>query len=90
MARKISQIVRRGPSSWLVRIYVGHDSETGRRKYIGKLIHGGLRSAQAHLNRMLAERDLGRNIRWSRQSLGMFLDHWLDICVRPRLREVLP
>lgn len=27
---------------------------------------------------MLTERDFGRNIRSSRQSLGMYLDHWLD------------
>jgi hypothetical protein len=47
MARKTGQIVRRGPSTWLVRIYVGRDPETRRRKYIGKFIHGGLRSAQA-------------------------------------------
>lgn len=86
MARKTGQIVRRGTSTWLVRIYLGRDSETRRRKYIGKFIHGGLRSAQAHLNHMLAERDLGRNIRSSRQTLGMYLDHWLNICARPRLR----
>jgi hypothetical protein len=35
---------------------------------------------------MLAERDLGRNIRSSRQTLSMYLDHWLSICARPRLR----
>lgn len=75
MARKTGQIIRRGASTWLVRIYVG------------KLIHGGLRSAQAYLNRMLAERDLGRNIRSTRQTLGMYLDHWLNICARPRLRS---
>jgi integrase len=86
MARKIGQIIRRGPSTWLVRIYVGRDPETRRRKYVGKFIHGGLRSAQAHLNRKLAERDLGRNIRSSRQTVGQYLDHWLDICARPRLR----
>src|ERR1035438_7903221 len=28
MVRKIGQIIRRGPSTWLVRIYVGRDSET--------------------------------------------------------------
>jgi hypothetical protein len=28
---------------WMVRIYVGRDPETGKRKYIGKSIHGGLR-----------------------------------------------
>jgi integrase len=86
MIRKIGQIIRRGPSTWLVRIYVGRDPETRRRRYIGKFIHGGLRCAQAHLNRMLAERDLGRNIRSSRQTVGQYLDHWLNICARPQLR----
>jgi integrase len=86
MVRKVGQIIRRGSSTWLVRIYVGRDPETRRRKYVGKFIHGGLRSAQAQLNRMLAERDLGRNIRSSRQTVGQYLDHWLDICARPRLR----
>jgi integrase len=86
MARKTGQIVRRGASTWLVRIYFGRDPETRRRKYIGKFIHGGLRSAQTHLNSMLAERDLGRNIRSSRQTVSQYLDHWLSICARPRLR----
>ena len=35
MIRKIGQIIRRGPSTWLVRIYVGRDPEMLRRKYIG-------------------------------------------------------
>ena len=87
MARKTGQIIRRGASTWLVRIYVGRDPETRRRRYVGKLIHGGLRSAQAHLNRMLAERDLGHNIRSTHQTFGMYLDHWLNICARPRLRS---
>jgi integrase len=86
MARKTGQIIRRGPETWMVRIYVGRNPETGKRRYVGKCIHGGLRAAQAHLNKMLAERDLGRNIRCSRQTLGQYLDHWLDICARPRLR----
>jgi len=86
MARKTGQIIRRGLSTWLVRIYVGRDPETWKRQYIGKSIQGGLRAAQAHLNRMLAERDLGRNIRSSRQTLDQYLDHWLSICAQPRLR----
>ena len=86
MARKTGQIIRRGPQMWMVRIYVGRDPEKRERKYIGKAIHGGLRAAQAQVNHMLAERDLGRNIRSSQQTLGQYLDHWLDICARPRLR----
>ena len=30
MARKTGQIIRRGSSTWLVRIYVGRDPETRR------------------------------------------------------------
>jgi hypothetical protein len=86
MARKTGQIVRRGTGTWLVRIYIGRDPETRRRRYVGRFIHGGLRSAQAHLNSILAERDLGRNIRSSRQTVGQYLDHWLTICAQPRLR----
>jgi integrase len=86
MARKTGQIIRRGPNTWLVRIYVGRNPETGKRQYIGKTIQGGLRAAQAHLNRMLGERDLGRNIRSSRQTLDQYLDHWLEISAQPRLR----
>ena len=70
MARKIGQIIRRGSSTWLVRIYVGRNPETRKRRYIGKFSHGGLRSAQADLNRVLAERDLGRNIYSSRQTVS--------------------
>jgi hypothetical protein len=86
MARKTGQIIRRGLQLWMVRIYVGRDPETRKRNYIGKSITGGLRAAQAHLTHMLAERDLGRNIRSSKQTLAEYLDHWLDICARPRLR----
>ena len=50
MARKIGQIVRRGSSTWLVRIYVGRNPETRKRRYIGKFIHGGLRSANRKLS----------------------------------------
>lgn len=86
MARKTGQIIRRGPNKWLVRIYVGRNPETGKRQYIGKSVQGGLHSAQVHLNRMLAERDLGRNIRASRQTFGQYLDHWLSVCAQPGLR----
>ena len=83
---KTGQIIGRGPRTWLVRIFVGPDAETKKRKYISKTIHGGLRDAQAHLNKMLGERDLGRNISSSKQTLNQYLDRWLEVCAKPRLR----
>ena len=62
MARKVGQIVRRGTRTWLVRAYNGRDVETKKRKYLNQTIHGGLRDAQAYLNKMLGERDCGRSL----------------------------
>ncbi len=42
MARKTGQIIRHGARIWLVRIYIGRDPETRRRKYMGKFIYGGV------------------------------------------------
>ena len=74
MARKVGQIVGRGRRTCLVRVYHGHDPETKKRKYLDQTIHGGLRDAQAHLNKMLGERDRGRNLDSSKQTLNEFLD----------------
>ncbi|HEV2498248.1 MAG TPA: hypothetical protein VGY31_01550 [Terriglobia bacterium] len=86
MARKTGQIIGRAPRTWMVRVYVGRDTETRKRKYLNKTIHGGLREAQAHLNRMLGERDLERNLDSSRQTLNQYLDRWIEVCAKPRLR----
>jgi hypothetical protein len=83
MARKVGQIVRRGASTWLVRLYNGRDPETKKRKYLNQTVYGGLRDAPAHLNKMLGERD--RAALWtrrSRPSLNDFPDQWLELCAQ--------
>ena len=86
MARKTGQIIGHGPRMWLVRVYNGRDPETRKRKYLSQTIHGGLRDAQAHLNKMFGERDRGRNLDSSKQTLNQYLDRWLEVCAKPRLR----
>ena len=86
MARKVGQIVGRGRRTWLVRVYNGRDPETKKRTYLNQTIHGGLRDAQAHRNKMLGERDRGRNLDSPKQTLNEFLDRWLELCAKPRLR----
>jgi hypothetical protein len=86
MARKVGQIIRRGTRTWLVRVYTGRDLETQKRTYLNQIIHGGLRDAQAHLNKMLGERDRGRRLDSSKQTLNQYLDGWLELCAKPRLR----
>ena len=53
MARKAGQLISRGPRTWLVRIPLGRDPESGTRKYHNMTVHGGLREAQSYLNRKL-------------------------------------
>jgi len=86
MARKVGQIVRRGECTWLVRVYNGRDRESKKRKYLNQTVHGRLRDAQSHLNKMFGERDRGRNLDSSKQTLNQFLDRWLEVCAKPRLR----
>jgi integrase len=86
MARKVGQIVRRGDRTWLVRVYNGRDPESKKRKYLNRTVQGGLRDAQSYLNKMLGERDRGRNLDSSKQTLNQYLDRWLEVCAKPRLR----
>jgi hypothetical protein len=47
MACKIGQIVARGDGRWLIRIYLGRDHETKKRRGHNRTIHSPMREAQA-------------------------------------------
>jgi|GEM_PF-4047324 len=38
MSRKVGQIIARGEHRWLVRVYVGRDRETSKRKHHNRTI----------------------------------------------------
>jgi hypothetical protein len=87
MARKVGQIIARGDRRWLIRVYLGRDHETKKRKYHNRTIHGPMLEAQAYLTRKLRERDLGRDLEGAKITLNEYLDRWLETAVRPRVRE---
>jgi len=87
MARKVGQIIARGDRRWLIRVYLGRDQETNKRKYHNQTIHGPMREAQAYLTRRLRERDLGRDLEGAKITLNEYLDRWLKTAVKPRVRE---
>jgi integrase len=87
MARKVGQIIARGDRRWLIRVYLGRDHQTGKRKYHNRTIHGPMREAQAYLTRKLRERDLGRDLEGAKITLNEYLDRWLQTAVKPRVRE---
>lgn len=87
MPRRLGQIVSRGRQRWLVRVFLGRDRETRRRRYHNRTVRGSARRAQEYLTKMLRERDLGRGLEGSEITLNEFLDRWLDRAAKPRLRR---
>jgi hypothetical protein len=57
-------------STWLVRVYLERDLQTGTRKYHNQTIHGPFREAQRFLNLKLQHRDDGRVSRAAVMSLN--------------------
>jgi integrase len=87
MARKVGQIIARGDRRWLIRVYLGRDLGTNKRKYHNRTIHGPMREAQAYLTRRLRERELGRDLEGAKITLNEYLDRWVETAVKPRVRE---
>ena len=87
LARKTGQIVGRGRHRWLVRVFLGRDRETRRRRYLSRTVHGPVRQAQAYLNKVLRERDLGRQAEGVTITLNEFLDRWIENAAKPKLRD---
>ena len=70
MARKAGQLIARGPQTWLVRVSLGRDRETGTRRYHNKTVRGSFREAQAYLNTKLQELTAESLSRVSRHPTG--------------------
>jgi len=86
MARKAGQLISRGPRTWLVRVSLGREAETGTRKFHNRTIRGSFREAQKYLTTKLQERDIGRQPCAAAISLNQHLDQWLVTAAKPRLR----
>ncbi len=68
------QIIPRGRSIWLVRVYAGRDG-AGKRVYQNKTIHGNKKDAEAYLAEELRRRDLaGTDTAAQRTLVGELLD----------------
>jgi len=72
------QLIRRGARIWLVRAYLGTDSQTGKREYLNKTVHGSKKDAETVLNQTLSARDRGEIAAGaSRATIDVLLSDWL-------------
>jgi integrase len=81
------QIIKRGERTWLVRVFLGRDPHTGKRRYHNHTVKGSKKDAQRYVNGVLREIDMGTFVEPTRMTLNGYLDHWLENAARPRVRE---
>lgn len=69
-------IVKRGPKSWAIVVYLGRDQTTGkeRRKWYS---HPTRREAEAHLSALLSQLHAGATLPSTKQRVGEYLEQWL-------------
>jgi integrase len=79
-------IVAKGDRTYLVRVFLRRDSN-GKQVFHNHTVHGTKKDAQAYLNAVLRERDLGTFVEPGNVTLGEYLDRWLADAAKPRVRE---
>lgn len=88
-ARGRGSMQPKGPGRWLVRVYLGEDPATGKRRYSSEVVQGTKRDAQQVLTRMLSEVDAGTFVPPSRLTMQEYLESWLgvktDLSARTRM-----
>lgn len=72
--------------TWLVRLYLGRNSE-GRREYQNKTIHGPKKNAQQWLNDALRKKDLGIPTIDAKVTVKKYLSEWLETIAKQRVSE---
>ncbi|MGH9222321.1 MAG: tyrosine-type recombinase/integrase [Acidimicrobiales bacterium] len=67
--------MRQRGDAWELRVYVGRDAVSGRKRWVYKTVRGGKREAQRALTAMVAEADRGALARTS-ATVGELLEEW--------------
>jgi len=81
------QLIQRGSRTWLVRVSLGRRSETGKRMYLNRTVHGAEKDAERVLHVVLRDRDLGTLTEGNRLTMDEYLDQWLTTAAHARVRE---
>jgi integrase len=75
----VGQVINRGKSVWLVRVFLGRDRETGKRQYHNKTVHGNKKDAESYLVEALRDRNRGHlTVDAEKRTMGALFDDLLD------------
>ena len=75
---KTGSVIKRGKSSWRVKLDAGHDTN-GKRKYHVETVRGSKADANAVLAKRVAERGEGQLIERSAVTVAAYAQHWLTV-----------
>jgi len=79
-------IVKRGKDKWLVRVFLGRD-ENGKTKFFNEMVEGKKDDAKAFEAKKKAEFKSGIALEHSKTTVDEYLDKWLEVAAKTRLRE---
>lgn len=85
--RRAGQLVQRGKTRFLLRIFLGRDAATGKRRYRNVSFQGNKTAAQKRLNSLLRDGDLGLLVEPARTTVDEYLNHWLESAAKVRVRS---
>ncbi len=79
-------IVKKGKDKWLVRVFIGR-GENGKTKFFNEIVLGKKDDAKAFEAKKKAELKSGVALEHSKTTVGEYLDKWLEVAAKPRLKE---
>lgn len=82
----IMSIKKRGNDTWQVRIFLGRDGN-GKIKHFNETIKGKRKDAEIFETKKKRELDLGIFIEHSKITVDEYLDKWLEVSAKSRLKE---
>ena len=83
-------IRKRGKRSWAIKLDIGRDPETNKRRTKWHTVHGTKRDAEKELARLLHQLDQNTYVEPSRSTIKQHLSDWIDRIepnVRPKTAE---
>jgi integrase len=79
-------LVKKGKDKWLVRVFIGRD-ENGKTKFFNEIFLSKKEDAKAFEAKKKSELISGVALEHSQIAVGEYLDKWLEIAAKPRLKE---
>ena len=72
------QIIKRAEKKYVLRVFLGRNPDTGKRRYLNKTVHGTKKQAEQALTALLRSKDTGTLAEPTAHTLDSYLTHWLE------------